>query len=139
MHRRAFVTLLGGAAAIALSSPDVRAQADRVHRIGWLEQGHPDDPAIRARIAAVRDELERLGWAVGRNLQLDIRYGMVSVETGKQLGGELLALSPDVILCAGSPGVKALQQATSTVSHRLHPGRRTRRLRLCAKPVASRR
>jgi putative tryptophan/tyrosine transport system substrate-binding protein len=115
MHRRAFMTLLGGAAAIALSRSNAQAQTDRIRRIGWLEQGHPDDPAIRARIAAVRDELERLGWSVGRNLQLDIRYGMVSVETGKQLGGELLALSPDVILCAGSPGVKALQQATSTV------------------------
>jgi len=31
------------------------------------------------------------------------------------MGGELLSLSPDVILCAGSPGVKALKQATSKV------------------------
>lgn len=115
MHRRAFVTLLSGAAAMALSSPTARAQTEHMRRIGWLEQGRPDDPAIIARIAAVSEELAQLGWTVGRNLQFDIRYGMVSVETGQKLGGELLQLSPDVILCEGSPGVKALQQATSTV------------------------
>jgi hypothetical protein len=82
MHRRTFVTLLGGAAAMALSSPHIRAQADRMRRIGWLEQGHPDDAAVKARIAAVSEELAQLGWVVGRNLQLDIRYGMISVETG---------------------------------------------------------
>ena len=56
-----------------------------------------------------------MGWVVGRNLQIDYRYGVISFEMALQLGAELLSLSRDVILCAGSPGVKALQQATSTV------------------------
>jgi len=86
-----------------------------MRRIGWLEQGHADDPTIQVRTAAVRQELEQLGWVVGRNLQIDYRYGVTSFEMAQQLGAELLSLSPDVILCAGSPGVKALQQATSTV------------------------
>src|SRR6516162_8957181 len=33
----------------------------------------------------------------------------------QRLGGELSSLSPDLILSVGSPGVKALQQATTTV------------------------
>jgi putative ABC transport system substrate-binding protein len=118
MKRRAFITLVGGAAAVtSLSSvPAVRAQqAGRMQRIGWLEQGHPDDPQIRERTAAIRQELEKLGWVVGRNLQIDYRYGVISFEMAQQLGAELLSLSPDVIFCAGSPGVKALQQATTTV------------------------
>jgi putative tryptophan/tyrosine transport system substrate-binding protein len=33
----------------------------------------------------------------------------------QQFGTELLSLLPDVVFCVGSPGVKALQQATKTV------------------------
>jgi putative ABC transport system substrate-binding protein len=112
VKRREFVALLGGAVTWPLAA---RAQQPAMRRIGWLEQGQPDDPAAQARIAAVRQDLERLGWVVGRNLQIDYRWGVTSVEMAQRLGGELLRLSPDVILSAGSPGVKALQQATSTV------------------------
>ena len=70
---------------------------------------------MQARTAAVQQELEKLGWVVGRNLQIDYRFGVISFEMAQRLGAELLNLSPDVILCAGSPGVRALKQATSTV------------------------
>jgi putative tryptophan/tyrosine transport system substrate-binding protein len=56
-----------------------------------------------------------LGWVVGRDLQIDYRWGVVSFEMAQRLGGELLSLSPDVVLSVGSPGVKALQQATTTM------------------------
>jgi ABC-type uncharacterized transport system substrate-binding protein len=117
MQRRQFISLLSAATVTSLSRPvSVCAQqADRMRRIGWLEQGHPDDPQVQERKAAVRQELERLGWVVGRNLQIDYRYGVISFEMAQQLGAELLSLSPDVILCSGSLGVKALQRATSTV------------------------
>jgi putative ABC transport system substrate-binding protein len=105
---------VGGAAA-AWPLQGCAPQGDRTRRIGCLEQGHADDPIIEARIAAVRQNLEQLGWVVGRNLQIDYRYGVTSFEMAKQLGAELLSLSPDLIFCAGSPGVKALQQATGTV------------------------
>jgi putative tryptophan/tyrosine transport system substrate-binding protein len=118
MLRRDFITRLTGlAATIALSRPQlVRAQqGDRVRRIGVLEIGYADDPVVQDRIAAGREALEKLGWVVGRNLAIDYRWGATSVETGRLLGKELLSLSPDVILGVGSPGVKALQQATTTV------------------------
>ena len=114
MRRREFLGVIGAAAA-ALPLVARAQQPERMRRIGWLEQGHPDDPAVQTRTAAVRQELERLGWVVGRNLQIDYRYGVISVEMAQQLGAELLSLPSDVILSAGSPGVKALQQATSTV------------------------
>jgi putative ABC transport system substrate-binding protein len=90
-------------------------QPDRMRRIGLLEIGYADDPAVQARIAALRGQLEKLGWVVGRNLAIDYRWGVTSFETGQLLGRELLSLSPDVILCVGTPSVKAVQQATSTV------------------------
>jgi putative tryptophan/tyrosine transport system substrate-binding protein len=86
-----------------------------MRRIGLLEIGYADDPAVQARIAALRGQLEKLGWVVGRNLAIDYRWGVTSFETGQLLGRELLSLSPDVILCVGTPSVKAVQQATSTV------------------------
>ena len=113
MRRRDFITLAGGAAAWPLAA---RAQQpERTRRIAWLENAPADSPAARARAAAVNEELEKLGWAVGRNLTIDYRWGVTSFEMAQQFGAELLQLSPDVVLCVGSPGVKALQQATKTV------------------------
>jgi putative tryptophan/tyrosine transport system substrate-binding protein len=86
-----------------------------MRHIGLLEIGYADDPVVQARTAAVREGLEKLGWVVDRNLTIDYRWGVTSFEMAQRLGGELLSLSPDVILCAGSPAVKALQQATHTV------------------------
>ena len=114
MRRREFIGLIGSAAA-AWSRGAHAQQPDRMRRIGWLEQGQPDDPNVQARISAVRQGLEQLGWVVGRNLQIDYRWGVVSFEMAQRLGGELLSLSPDVVLSVGSPGVKALQQATTSV------------------------
>jgi putative ABC transport system substrate-binding protein len=63
----------------------------------------------------VREDFAKAGWTVSRNLQIDYRWVVTTPELAQRLGGELLSLSPDVILCAGSPAVKALKQATSTV------------------------
>jgi len=114
MRRRDFIRIIVGSAAAFPFSARAQ-QPDRMRRIGWLENGNRDDADVQARTAAVREELEQLGWKVGRNLQIDYRYGVVSFEMAQQLGAELLKLSPDAIFCAGSPGVKALQQATKTV------------------------
>jgi putative ABC transport system substrate-binding protein len=114
MRRREFLAVSGGVA--TTWSLVARAQQPgRMRRIGVLEIGHADDPVVQARTAAVRVELEKLGWQAGRNLAIDYRWGVTSFEMGQLLGRELLSLSPDVILCVGTPGVKALQQASNTV------------------------
>ena len=114
MRRRDFITLFGSSA-VGWPLAARAQQSDRMRRIGWLEQAQPDDPAGQARIMAVTKDLEQLGWVVGRNLQIDYRWGVVSPEMAQRLGGELLSLSPDLIMSVGSPGVKALQQATTSV------------------------
>jgi len=55
MRRREFIGFIGSVA--AAWSLDAHAQQPK--RIGWLEQGQPGDPAAQARIAAVRQGLER--------------------------------------------------------------------------------
>ena len=66
MRRREFITLLGGAAA---SWPlAARAQQpERMRRIGVLMGFPENDLEAQAYIAAFRDELQKLGWAEGRN------------------------------------------------------------------------
>ena len=77
MKRREFITLLGSAAvAWPLAA---RAQSNPVRRIGVLMDLAADDPEGRARLAAFRAELSRLGWTDGGNIRTDIRWGAVGI------------------------------------------------------------
>ena len=110
--RREFITLLGGAAAHPLVA---RAQqGERMRRIGVLMPTDADNPDSQARLAAFLQGLQQFGWAVGRNVRIDLRWAAGEVERNRQYAAELLALAPDVILAVGS-GVPALKQMTRTV------------------------
>ncbi len=114
MKRRAFIGLLGGAAAAWPLS--VRAQpGERMRRIGALINLSADDPEGQARIAAFLQGLQEAGWAVGRNVQIDIRWGMGDAERIRKNVTELVGLTPDVIVANTFPLVAALQQATRVV------------------------
>jgi ABC-type uncharacterized transport system substrate-binding protein len=52
---------------------------------------------------------------MGRNVQIDYRWGAGDADRIRKFAAELIVLAPDVILSAGSPSVAALQQATHTV------------------------
>jgi putative ABC transport system substrate-binding protein len=113
LNRRAFVMLLGGAAAWPLAA---RAQRpERSRRIGVLMNLASDDAEGQARLAAFHQGLQQLGWTVGRNVQIDYRWGAGDADRIRRFAAELIGLAPDVILSAGSPSVAALQQATRTV------------------------
>ena len=112
MRRRAFITLLGGAAAWPLAA---RAQqTDRVRRVGVLTNAE-NDPEARARMEAFRQGLQQLGWTVGQNPQIDTRATLGDAERTRQYAAELVALSPDVILAIGTETTAALQHVTRTV------------------------
>src|SRR5262249_28540205 len=113
LKRREFITLLGGAAAAWPLA--ARAQPERVKRIGGLVNLAADDPEARARIAAFRQGLQELGWTDGRNVQIDVRWAAANADRFRTYAAELVALAPDVILTATTPGVAAVQQATRTV------------------------
>ena len=40
-----------------------------------------NDPDTPARIAAMREELQRSGWVEDKNVQLDVRMGMATAST----------------------------------------------------------
>jgi putative ABC transport system substrate-binding protein len=111
IKRRAFITLLGGAAA-AWSLVARAQQRERVRRVGVLTPFTADDPEGQARLFAFAQGLQQMGWAVGNNLRIDTRWGASNAERNRKYAAELIALAPDVILANGPPAVEAFLQAT---------------------------
>jgi ABC-type uncharacterized transport system substrate-binding protein len=113
MRRRGFITLLGGAAAWPLAA---RAQqAERVRRIGVLMTQAEDDPEGQTRLLALAQGLQESGWTIGRNVQIDTRWGEGDAERYRRYAAELVALAPDVILVNGPAALAQLQQATRSL------------------------
>ena len=114
MKRREFITLLGSAAAWPVVA---RAQqGERVRRIGVLMGFADNDPEARLWIARFTQELSELGWIVGRNLQMDIRWDADSSIDQRQIfAKELVSLQPDVILSSTTPATAAIHRETRTI------------------------
>jgi ABC-type uncharacterized transport system substrate-binding protein len=113
VKRRQFITLLGGAAAAWPIA--VRAQGERVRRIGVLMYTTADEPASQARIAALQQGLQQAGWSVGRNLRIDTRWSGGDAARLRKDAADLVALGPDLIVAGVGPTTQALQQASRTV------------------------
>jgi putative ABC transport system substrate-binding protein len=113
MRRREFITLLGGATA-AWPFAAHAEQSAATRRIGVLMNRPANDSDQQANDAAFRKRLQELGWAVGRNLQIDYRWE-IGVDHLKSGAAELVHLAPDAILAANPPTLSALQQATNAI------------------------
>ena len=93
-----------------------RAQpSERMRRIGFLMFLAEDDPGAKARIAAFIEGLQQLDWTLGRNVQIEIRWGAADAVRSRKYAAELVALAPDVIVAAGSETTAALREATRTL------------------------
>jgi len=116
MKRREFITLMGGAAALAAGARPVHAQqGERMRRIGMLTGAASSNSEVQARYAAFLQALQQLGWTEGRNLKVDRRFGAGNVDDTRKYAAELVALAPDVILSSGASSTGPLQLATRTV------------------------
>jgi putative ABC transport system substrate-binding protein len=118
MRRRAFITLLGGAAAAPAMLWPLAARAqqpERMRRIGVLTNLAADDPEAQARKSAFLQGLRELGWTEGRNMRIDTRWTLGDGDRTRKYAAELAALAPDVILATGSNTVGPLLQATRVV------------------------
>jgi ABC-type uncharacterized transport system substrate-binding protein len=120
LKRREFITLLGGAfAAWPLAA---RAQqGERMRRIGVLMGYAESDREGQGFVAAFREGLQKLGWAEGRNVHIDMRWATPGdMELIQRFAKELVALQPDVILSHGTPTTATLLQQTRTIPIILH-------------------
>ena len=113
MSRRAFISLLGGAAA-AWPLAARAEQPERMRRVGVL-MSTADDHEGQARLAAFVQGLQTLGWTNGRNLRIEVRWAESDSVLIRKYAAELVALAPDVLLASGGTVVGGLLQATRTV------------------------
>jgi ABC-type uncharacterized transport system substrate-binding protein len=99
LKRRSFITLLGGA--VAAWPLGLRGQQGRVRRIGILMAYRPSDAEMQARVGALQQELQRLGWTKGVNIQFDERWTTDDMELVRNNAANLVELNPDVIIATG--------------------------------------
>ena len=112
MKRRDFVNLLSS---VAVAWPlTVRAQQPyRMRRVGLLLGN--DHREAQSWIAALREELVKLGWTEGRNVQIDIRSAPADVASMRRFAKELAALQPDLIVTESTPAAGAMLEETRTI------------------------
>jgi putative ABC transport system substrate-binding protein len=114
MKRREFIILLGGTALLVPRTAFAQTTR-RMRRIGVLMNFEADEPEGQAREIAFAQELQKLGWTEGRNVQIDTRWAADDADRNRRYSAELVALAPDLILASASPSVAALQRVTRNV------------------------
>ena len=113
MRRREFISLLGGAAAVAWSLAASAQQATRSYRIGMLET---ISPALNAaHLDAFREGLRQLGYVEGKNYVIEYRSADGRADRFPSLAAELVRLGVDVIVARGTPAAVAAKNATETI------------------------
>jgi putative ABC transport system substrate-binding protein len=85
-----------------------------VRRIAVLSGFAATDPEAQARIAALQQGLNELGWAEGRNLSIEFRWDPGGADQMRAFARELIELKPDLILGMTTPAVTALVEETKT-------------------------
>ena len=108
MHRRGFITLLGGAAMgrAAVWPGATLAQTAKVYRVGTLTPGLPV-AAKGAPGAILLDELAKRGYVLGQNLALESRAALGKVDLVPQMMQELKAANVDVVVTVSYPAAAA--------------------------------
>jgi putative tryptophan/tyrosine transport system substrate-binding protein len=113
MRRRVFIAGLGSVAALPAVA---RAQQDdRVRRIGVLMPLDENDPLMKSQVSAFAQALADLGWADGRNVRMDLRWGGTDINRIRAVARELVGARPDIILTNSTPPTVAVQQETRTI------------------------
>jgi putative ABC transport system substrate-binding protein len=108
MKRRAFMMGLGSVVAWPVVA---RAQqGDRTRRIGVLIGLNENDPGGKTWVSAFTRALADLGWAEGRNVRMDLRWGGGDNNRIRALAQDLVGLQPDVIATSATAGTVALQR-----------------------------
>src|SRR5262245_10588059 len=105
---REFLSLLGGDAAWPFVAH--AQQRERVRRIGILMPYPKGDPEMGIRVRAFREELAKLGWTDGANVQFDERWTADHMDRVWAEAASLIAANPDVILATGGRVIPVLVQ-----------------------------
>jgi putative ABC transport system substrate-binding protein len=113
LKRRAFITLLGSAAA-AWPLAARAQQPAAAKRVGVLMGTADSDPDQRAMVSVFSQTLAELGWKEGINIHIESRWAAGDNSRLGTLAEELARLTPDAIFAQGTPATVALRHAAPT-------------------------
>ena len=111
MKRRAFITLLAGAAAWPLAARG--QQPGKLPTIGFL--GQSTRSAGSEWVAAFVQRLRELGWIESRTVAIEYRWAEGRDERFAEIAAEFVRLKVDIIVTSGTPQVLAAKQVTSVI------------------------
>src|SRR5262249_38750330 len=115
MKRRAFITLLGGAAAAWPLTARAQQSGERVRRVGILMPFPQTEQEMQARVPAFQEELHRLGWVEGSKIEFDERWTTDNMELVRSNAASLVESKPDTIVAIGGRVIPILKQMTRSV------------------------
>jgi putative ABC transport system substrate-binding protein len=87
------------------------AQQAKHHRLGFLANHFPSNPAYQTFLQTLRE----LGYVEGKNITIEARYAQDNFDRLPELARELVRLDVDLLFVAGDQGVKAAKEATDSI------------------------
>ena len=115
MVREKILLFVLSAFVLATVSPGFAQRSDPMRRIGILLYLKENDPEGQTYLTAFREGLQKAGWIVGRNLEIEYRWTVGDPQLTRKYAAELVALNPLVILTAGGNQLGPLQQVTRSI------------------------
>jgi putative ABC transport system substrate-binding protein len=101
IRRREFIVTLGGAAAWPVAARG--QQQDRGRRVAVFEGYAQSDPEGEARMRALAEGLQELGWRDGRNVTIDYHFDAANPKSLDANAAALALQKPEVIVTTSTP------------------------------------
>src|SRR3984893_9495615 len=114
MRRREVILMFAGAAA-SYPLMALAQQPLQMRRIGVVMLYPENDPQGQLRATAFQRQLERAGWTIGGNLQVNFQWGTGDADWVRSATDRALRQTPDVLLANGDAAALTAQQSTKAV------------------------
>ncbi len=111
MRRRDLILMLASGAA----GWPLALRAEQARHIGVIMLYPENDPQGKLRADAFRGQLEKAGWTIGGNLQIDYQWGTGDAAWVQAATERALKLAPDALLANGDAAAHSALQLSKTV------------------------